>query len=356
MEPKLSRNKTVQKLLDINKENSEAFIDAQRTRQIYRVQHPTEIAVMKCMDGRVNVPVITETPLGIAQPWRTIGGEFDLGWPHYKETIEEWSDYAIGRGRKAVVFTTYHFARGGEGEDPEKVKYRGCAGFLYNTENARNASLRLKQQFDEAFRNDGLYAFQCGVETDLEALVLHGNDGKQVDLATVDISTEAEALDLLSSLRPDIPVEVLSDLVPLVLGNIRHTKSLKESGRPVIDLEHKEQAIAVGRGFDWLHTPNFALIIGPYSPNFSEAIAKAAEKVLKTNIEEKRIDLSEGLALLVSTPYRKEGYKQRLAMIKAEYLTKVAEDIIKKTVPDLWLHFQVVTATCDMNTRQLHLQ
>ena len=27
---------------------------------------------------------------------------------------------------------------------------------------------------------------------------------------------------------------------------------------------HQEQVLAVGRGFDWLHIPNKALIVGPY--------------------------------------------------------------------------------------------
>ena len=31
-------------------------------RERYRALHPTAIAVLKCMDGRINIPVATNTP------------------------------------------------------------------------------------------------------------------------------------------------------------------------------------------------------------------------------------------------------------------------------------------------------
>ena len=37
-------------------------------RERYRALHPTAIAVLKCMDGRINIPVAANTPLGIIQP------------------------------------------------------------------------------------------------------------------------------------------------------------------------------------------------------------------------------------------------------------------------------------------------
>ncbi|MDX9707578.1 MAG: hypothetical protein RBT86_08365, partial [Azospira sp.] len=47
-------------------------------RERYLARHPTAIAVLKCMDGRINIPVATQTPLGIIQPFRNLGGIFDL--------------------------------------------------------------------------------------------------------------------------------------------------------------------------------------------------------------------------------------------------------------------------------------
>lgn len=347
-------NETTQKLIDLNREHSKLFINSQRSRQIYREKHPTEISVMKCMDGRVHFPAITNTPLGIAQPWRTIGGKFDLGWPHYKETIEEWTEYAISRSRNSVVFATYHFARGFDGESIDAVKHRCCAGFLYDTNTAKKSSHDLKEQFQRVFLNDGLYSIQCGIETDYEALIFHGENGEIWDLGLADPIPVEEILQKLGKMYPNIPHHVLIDIIPMVMGNIEHVAQVKLSPKPLIDLEHRERVIAVGRGFDWLHTPNLALIVGPYSDEWKSAVGTAST-VLKGNLDNKRIDSSKGLVLLVSTPYRTEGYRRRLAEEKAQYLTRESNKVIKQTNPQILEDLQVITAVCDMNTRKMHI-
>lgn len=48
-------------------------------RQRYLAEHPTAIAVLKCMDSRINIPVATKTPSGILMPFRNLGGMFNLG-------------------------------------------------------------------------------------------------------------------------------------------------------------------------------------------------------------------------------------------------------------------------------------
>lgn len=352
---KMKQNPMVQKMLDLNAEHSEAFVNQQRSRHIYREQYPTEIGIMKCMDGRVHMPVSTNTPLGILQPWRNIGGKFNLGWAHYKDTITEWVDYAASRKRRSVVFTTYHYARGFKGENAEVVRNRGCAGFEYNTEAAKAASWELKQQYDRVFKNDSLYAINVGVETDLDALIFHGEDGKQVlDLGETVLKDDEEIVQKLKSLYPQIPDFIINDLVPLVRGNIKHVQQIKDSNRPAIDMEHKERVLAIGRGFDWLHEPNLALIIGPYDPDLDGVIVKAAG-LLKKNIDEGRINPDEGIVLLTSAPYRQEGFKRRLAEEKAKVLAEFAYKEIQKHVPELISRLSVVTATCDMNTRKLNV-
>ena len=47
------------------------------------------------MDGRLNLALMTETPPGIVQPFRNIGGKFDLGWPYFGILMREWVDYAV---------------------------------------------------------------------------------------------------------------------------------------------------------------------------------------------------------------------------------------------------------------------
>ena len=56
--------------------------EAWLARERYLAEHPTAIAVLKCMDGRINIPVATNTPTGILMPFRNLGGMFNLGWPH----------------------------------------------------------------------------------------------------------------------------------------------------------------------------------------------------------------------------------------------------------------------------------
>lgn len=357
---KRKQSPMVAKLLELNERHAQEFISSQRSRQIYRYEHPTEIGVMKCMDGRVHVPVMTNTPLGIIQPWRNIGGKFNLGWPHYKDTIKEWAHYAVDRGRSSVVFTTYHFARGFEGEDQEVVKHRGCAGHSYDTQKAIEDSGLLKQQFDRVYNNDSLYAIHCGIETDLDALILHGDNGEVVDLAEVKYTSPAEVVDMLRALFPKLPVPIINDLLPLVEGNIEHVAEVRASNRPLADSEHRERVLAVGRGFDWLHEPNLALIMGPYDPDLKSNIIKAAG-ILQSNIDGKRIDPDEGLVLLVSAPYRELGDDQNLAIEKAKWLEQYAYSIIKENVPAsadgtrLEDYLSVITATCDMESRKLNL-
>lgn len=347
-------NSVLEYLLDLNADHSKAFINSQRSRRIYRQNYKTEIAVMKCMDGRVHIPIYTNTPLGIIQPWRNIGGKFDLGWPHYKETIQDWTDYCVSKGRKSLVFTTYHYAKGFEGESAEIVTHRGCAGFGYNTKNAMAASLDLKEQFVNDFMNDSIYVVQCGVETDFNTLILHGDNGQTLDLSEVKFENDLEILAELHKMYPSFPNDVIADMLPLVKGNIQHTAMIKQSSRPKVDMEHKEKVLAFGRGFDWLHEPNLALIIGPYDIDLVDPIVKAAGLLLK-NIKEGRVQEDEGLVLLASAIYMEEGSKERLAERKARTLAKHAWGVIEKHVPEVAKYFTVVTATCDLNTRKLNI-
>jgi hypothetical protein len=66
--------------------------EAWLARERYLSEHPTAIVVLKCMDGRINIPVATHTPTGILMPFRNLGGMFDLGWPYL-----EWM-ICLGRG------------------------------------------------------------------------------------------------------------------------------------------------------------------------------------------------------------------------------------------------------------------
>jgi hypothetical protein len=72
-----------------------------------------------------------------------------------------------------------------------------------------------------------------------------------------------------------------------------------------LDIEHREWVICLGRGFDWLHMPNQALIIGPYSPDLADPVRNAAG-ILQSNMAAGRIP-SDGFLLLASVPFAEIG-------------------------------------------------
>jgi hypothetical protein len=143
-----------------------------------------------------------------------------------------------------------------------------------------------------------VYPLVCGFETDEEALVIHGQGDAALDLAGfTDDPVTLEAR--LAQLLPDMPGQVRHDLAPLLRGNLSHLAKMREQnarGQRLLDIEHREWMICIGRGFDFLHTPNVALIIGPYSPNLAEPIRKAAA-ILQANMDAGRIP-DDGFLLL----------------------------------------------------------
>lgn len=337
-------------LLDRNKKQSEEFLDSALTRRQYRAQHPTEIAALKCMDGRLNLSVMTKTPPGIIQPYRNIGGKFDLGWPYFGTLLRQWVEYSISKGRDCVILNTYHFSKGDS--------HRGCAGFGYDTENAKKRTGNLVLSLEDFFgrNNSPVYSIHVGIETDDESLVFHGKYGDTLDLANEPKMSKKEIFEKIKKLFPDIKESVAEDLVPLVVGNQEHIQEIRNSNRPIEDANHKEQILAIGRGFDWLHLPNKALIIGPYSFDLVEPIAIAAGLLLK-NIEEGRIPKDVGIILMTSAVYRNRAdleYKQAIA--KTRSFARFALKVIEEKVPRLkdYIYTQSLMGVVDLNTREFH--
>ncbi|SDX11790.1 carboxysome shell carbonic anhydrase domain-containg protein [Nitrosomonas communis] len=342
-----NQSNAIDYLLDLNARHAQAFMDLASERRRYRGEHPTEIAALKCMDGRLHLPVITQTALGIIQPFRNLGGNFGLGWPFFQVIINEWVQYSISRGRHCLVFVTYHYARGDT--------HRGCRGFNYDTDIGRAAATKLKDQFIRVYGKGAVVPIVCGIETDLDALVLHGEDDRSVvDLAKIRQTSQIELEEMLYSLYPSMSERIVRDLIPLVRGNIRHIAEIRASNRPIEEAEHKEWVIGVGRGFDWLHLINTAFIVGPFDPNLSVTIETAA-KLLKGNIDEGRVD-PKGIVLMTSAAFRdKGGPEYHLAREKAIFLSKLSFDIIKEKVPDLVPHLQILTGATDLDTRKIEV-
>ena len=146
-------------------------------RERYLAEHPTDIVVLKCMDGRINIPIATNTPPGIISPIRNLGGMFNLGWPHLGEVLANHVHGVVSNGRRVLMLITYHFSKGD--------KHRGCAGFRYDTDAAIAHTYGIKQQVEHVFGggHGTVYPIVCGFETDEDAIILHGNNSDMLEVA-----------------------------------------------------------------------------------------------------------------------------------------------------------------------------
>ena len=318
----------------------EAFL----ARKRYLAEHPTAILVLKCMDGRINIPIATNTPPGIIQPFRNLGGMFNLGWPHLGETLVEVVGKVVSAGRRALVITTYHYSKG----DPK----RGCAGFDYDTAAARAHTFEIKGEVEAIFGvgHGTVYPLVCGFETDEDAILVHGHDGAILNMAELTDADREELPRRLAALLPDMPNQVRADLLPLLLGNLDHIAEVRRITR-ALDVEHREWMICIGRGFDWLHMPNLALIIGPYSPDLADPIRKAAA-IIESNMRAGRIP-ADGFLLLASAPYDEIGVDKARAMLKSRFMAEFAAEVIHAEFPALAARMSVRTTVMSWQTRDL---
>ncbi len=315
-------------------------------RNHYQAKHPTAIVVLKCMDGRINIPVVTGTPPGIIQPFRNLGGMFDLGWPHLGEVLAHHIQRKVHDGRQVLIFITYHFSK----SDPQ----RGCAGFGYNTEAAIAYTRTIKQQAEQIFGTGHatVYPMICGFETDEDALIVHGAKGERFNMASLAKEQAPSINDRLLELYPDMSDQMRIDLQRLLRGNLEWIAEVRSNTRQ-LEIEHKEWMICLGRGFDFLHTPNLALIIGPYSPELADPICKAAG-IIESNMREGRIP-DDGFMLFVSVPYDEIGVDQARAALKSKFLADYAALVIRKNFPTLAKKMHSKTAILSWHSRELDI-
>ncbi|MFA6552085.1 MAG: hypothetical protein WCT19_01120 [Candidatus Paceibacterota bacterium] len=341
-------SKIIKFLLDHNKEQSRIYCSPDETlaRRKYRAEHPTEFAALKCMDGRINLPIITKTPWGIIQPFRNVGGKFDFGWPYFGQLIQDWVSYSVSRGRDCIILITYHWSKGS--------LHRGCKGFNYSVSESQVHTFWLKEQAERIYgkHHSVVYPIQVGVETDEDALFIHGKNGAVLDLSTLKNgeTTDKTMRVMIEQLFPDMNKRMVNDFIPILLGNLCHIAEIREAKRPIKEVEHGEDTIALGRGFSWLHIPNKALIVGPFSYVLSEPIATAANIVL-SNLTEGRVHKKDGAVLMVSALCREPAGPEKLAaMEKADSLARLAMDTIKRKVPKLMPYLKVLVGTVNNNT------
>lgn len=151
-----------------------------------------------------------------------------------------------------------------------------------------------------------------------------------------------------------MPGQMRTDLLPLLEGNLEHIATVREQiahHERQLDIEHREWMICLGRGFDFLHTPNVALIIGPYSPNLAEPIRRAAG-IMEANMAAGRIP-DDGFLVLASAPYDEIGVDRARAELKSRFLSGFAAAVIRDTHPQLAAKMAMRTAVLDWRSRTL---
>ncbi|MBF0160175.1 MAG: hypothetical protein HQL58_11705 [Magnetococcales bacterium] len=339
-------------LFDLARRHGETFRspEAWLARQRYLAEHPTAIVVLKCMDGRINIPVATNSPAGILMPFRNLGGMFDLGWPHLGEVLAHHVSRMISAGRRVLFLITYHWSKGDPG--------RGCAGFHYDTAAAIAHTHTIRLQVEHIFGSghNTVYPLVCGFETDEEALIIHGPGMATLDLATFSARDSATLEPRLAELLPDMPAQMQADLLPLLRGNLEHialVRTQTERNERLLAIEHHEWMICLGRGFDFLHTPNLALIIGPYSPDLADPLRKAAA-IIEGNMKAGRIP-DDGFLLLASVPYDEIGVDRARAELKARFLNAFSAGVLRKEFSALADRMTQRIAVLDWGSRTLEL-
>jgi len=342
--------KRIDWLINLSKRHSEVFCtpEAYLARKRYTFKHPTMVIVLKCMDGRIHIPYATKTPLGIIKPFRNFGGMFDLGWPYLGEVLYNTVNQAIESSQRVLLLITYHFSK--------SDKKRGCAGFDHDCEKSKKYVAEIKKQIEYIFGHDHqtVYPVICGFETDEDAMILHGENKEILNLAECKESPREYWVNKLRITYPDMPERVLHDLVPLVKGNIEHITEIRALHRNLdLDTVHREWIICIGRGFDFLHIPNMALIIGPYSPDLSGPIVSAVS-VIKSNMNKGMIP-KDGFLLLVSAPYNEIGVDKARAELKSNFLSQYASEVIIKEHSDMQKLMIKKTAVLNWNTRNLKI-
>ncbi|MFO7993797.1 MAG: carboxysome shell carbonic anhydrase [Marinobacter sp.] len=336
-------------LMELSRNHSASFSspESQLARQRYLAEHNTLIIAMKCMDGRIHLPHVTRTPMGIIQPFRNLGGIFNLGWPYLGDLLADTVQSAVNAGRRVLIIITYHYSSG--------AKERGCAGFNCDREAARAHALGIRRQVETLFGggHQTVYPLVCGFETDEDALVLNGRDDSFLDLSTIAPTAGDEMESRIAALYPDMPAPVQRDLLPLVKGNIQHIAEIRKSDRE-LNIEHREWVICIGRGFDFLHVPNLALIIGPFSPDLSHPIRQAAA-IIKANMASGRVP-DDGFLLLSSAPYQEPGAQKARATLKSSFLSEFAANVIKQEFPELAELMVTRSAILNWPERRLEVQ
>lgn len=328
--PDLFRDK-VEKLFDINRQYSESYLKDIKLLSAYKAQHPTQIIVFKCSDGRLLVSRFAQMPLGFLETFRNLGGKFNWGWNALKksfkalvrdgyidflecvkaQSIDEQLRLLVNRQNfldslqlpkhellgqaefSTLAIVTYHYSEGDNAS-------RGCKASEFNIEESIKDAKGFRMNIQKAHEGSlhKVFAILFGLETDEDCFVLHGENGQKRNLGEYSEKvTDAELFKLIWELYPSMPLQMKLDLLPVLRGNINHVAEIRRSARPIEEMTHGEWILGIceSRPAQSITVPNTAVLVGLLNPVLSKVI-KIGLDVIKPNAE-------KGFLLLTAACY-----------------------------------------------------
>ena len=213
----------------------------------------------------------------------------------------------------------------------------------------------LQSQLERAYHGlpHDFFPIVVGIETDEDALIIHDGEKQPIELAKLPANiTEREVYAMLSKLHVSMPPQMRADLLPLLMGNIRHIAKIRECSRPIIEMTHGEWVVGLGgaSAFDFLHVPNTAVIVGQYNPNLGKVVEQAY-KVIKSHWKPGKVFLS-----VAAASYGKTStgviYEQHV-MEDVRYYKRLLWEVAHKSFPELLDHTYFVRILVDAETQKM---
>jgi hypothetical protein len=325
--PEIFRKK-VERLIEINEAYAIQYFDQLLLLEAYKKKHPTRVVVFKCSDGRMLFAHFTGTPLGYLHNFRNLGGQFNFGWKGLQSAFNYHVKEASNDNSGCLAIVTYHYSEG----DAK----RGCKANNFDKVISIRGAERFARQIRTAYKDIGYPAsvdvVVVGVETDEDALILHGENGDHQPVNLGDLSPTVSEKELLQKIRvlfPSMSTTMCVDFLPLIHNNIKHIAKVRKTKRPITELDHNEFVVGIGGSlaFDWFHIPNIAILVGQHNPNVERPI-KSALEVIKPNAKK------EGFILLSGASYGKHN-PEAFALAEAKYYSRLGQELVKQYHPEL---------------------
>lgn len=315
-------NPLVERLFKLNAARAYAYFKGRHKRERYFRKNPIHWIIIQCMDGRHNE---VDRALGIlpgcSDPYKTGGGNLDLGGNLAMSQITNTIDYGISQGRDVVILVSSHYS----GRHPN----HGCRAFSNDRCAAHMHAVQLTTRLRNAVQlyTPEVHVLTIEYDTDNDAVRIYGKD---VIFDSADFLADEKGLeeDLAMCLPTLIGTRVYSSLLSSMRYNVRHVRSVLRRKRHLIDVEHGETTLVLGRGI-WLTRRNDAIVVFPEGDDLDKNIVTGLG-ILHGNMERNRMLRKYGPVILCSAAYRDnrrlyfameqaDGYARRMQRLLATF-------------------------------------